>query len=106
MSSFSRPCNSEKPMYRKKKLSGLYSQSKRLLPAESLINSLRMEGDAGGGGRSGDSGISSISSRTVSSPSGSSRGSVSSSPEDSAGGSAQGSAGKTRLIDEFIRGEI
>ena len=88
-------------MYCKKKLSGLYSQSQSILPAESLINFFRMEGDAGGGGSSADSGVSG---RTVSSSSGVTRGSASSSPEDSAGGSAQGSAGETSLIDEFIRG--
>ena len=69
---------------KKEELSRLYSQSKSILPAESLINFFRMEGDAGGGGSSGDSGVSD---RTMSSSS-----------------SPQGSAGKTSLIDEFIRG--
>jgi len=78
---------------KKEELSRLYSQSKSILPAESLINFFRMEGDAGGGGSSGDSGVSD---RTVSSSSGITRGSASSSP--------QGSAGKTSLIDEFIWG--
>ena len=77
-------------MYCKKEdLSRLYSQSKSILPAESLINSLHPEGDAGGG----DSGVSG---RTVSSSSGITSGSASSRPE--------GSAGKTSLIAEFIRG--
>ena len=81
-------------MYCKKEdLSRLYSQSKSILPAESLINSLHPEGDSGGGGCGGDSGVSD---RTVSSSSGSTSGSASSSPE--------GSAGKTSLIAEFIRG--
>jgi hypothetical protein len=88
-------------MYCKKKLSGLHSQSKSTLPAESLIISLHPDGDAGGGDSSADSGVSG---RTVSSSSGIARRSASSSPEDSAGGSAQGSAGETSLVDEFIRG--
>ena len=88
-------------MYRKKKLSGLYSQSKSTLPAESLIISLHPDGDAGGRGSSADGGVSD---RTLSSSSGIARRSASSSPEDSAGGSAQGSAGETSLVDEFIRG--
>lgn len=88
-------------MYRKKKLSGLYSQSSSILPAESPINFFRMEGDAGGEGSSGDRGISD---HTVSSSSGSTRGSASSRPEVCARGCAQGSAVKTSLIAEFIRG--
>jgi hypothetical protein len=88
-------------MYRKKKLSGLYSQSSSILPAESPINFLRMEGDSGGEGSSGDRGISSC---TLISPSGSTRGSASSRPEVCARGCAQGIAVKTSLIAEFIRG--
>ena len=76
----------------KKKPSMLHTQCKSILPAESLINSLWMEGDAGGGGSRGDSGVSDC---TVSSSSGSTIGSASSSPE--------GSAGKTSLKAEFIR---
>ena len=80
-------------MYCKKKLFGLCSQSRSILPAERLINFFLMEGDSGGGGCGRDSGVSD---RTVSSSSGITRSSASSSPESR--------AGKTSLIAEFIRG--